>query len=151
MIDGIPLLTSNLSWRKQNATGFNSTLRQGNVTHHEYIQVWYASAFFSFISMFNFRLFDTVLFRLEKEGMLAWTRLPCLKGKLLVEMGSKFLVGTFTDLDNFLTSLGCFLSSSQLLVSMFALWYVLNCSHDAFVNNLTRHLSFWNFPDGNLY
>jgi hypothetical protein len=21
--------------------GFNSTLRQGNVTHHEYIQVWF--------------------------------------------------------------------------------------------------------------
>lgn len=22
-------------------TGFNSTLRQGNITHHEYIQVWH--------------------------------------------------------------------------------------------------------------
>lgn len=35
-------------------TGFNSTLRQGNITHHEYIQVWYHFCTFIYINWNSF-------------------------------------------------------------------------------------------------
>lgn len=58
-------------------TGFNSTLRQGNITHHEYIQVFYTFVFIPAspshtMYIFSFlRLLESFLScRLEKEGML---------------------------------------------------------------------------------
>lgn len=63
--------------RNKYTAGFNSTLRLGNVTHHEYIQVEYTSTPW-ILSAVSFRLHITLFqlliaasfYRLEKEGML---------------------------------------------------------------------------------
>ena len=113
-----------------NWVGFNTTLQQENITHHENIQVWliflshsllfgavlersffkvffsfgggYCNSFFftswimrnSVKELFGLLVWDYLLFMLiytgwEKEGMLGWIRLLCLREKLLVGMGSK--------------------------------------------------------------
>lgn len=105
--------------------GFNSTLRQGNITHHEYIQVRciVIYACFGHINILGVLKTCFLMHRLERAEMLGWTRLPYLKVKLLVGMESKFWAGIYTGLVNFSTSLGCFLSSSRLLVFTSAQWY----------------------------
>lgn len=65
-------------------------------------------------------------YRLEREEMLGWTKLLCLKAKLLEGMENKYWAGMYTGLGNFLISSECYPSFSQLLVSMSAQWYILD-------------------------
>ncbi|GJX96016.1 phospholipase-like protein, partial [Tanacetum coccineum] len=79
-------------------TGFNSTLRQGNITHHEYIQV-------------------------GKGRDVGLTRLLYFREKWQGETRSRFLAGTYTYLDSSSISFGCFRSSLQQLVKTSVQWY----------------------------
>lgn len=116
--------------------GFNSTLRQGNITHHEYIQVLYflleGYPYFIWYLLFSagggeigfFSNNVVVCYRLEKGGMLALIRSHSLKEKFLVVMENKFWAGTFTGLGNFLIFSECCRSTLQVLDFMCAPWYL---------------------------
>lgn len=83
-------------------TGFNSTLRQGNITHHEYIQ-----ASVLLIQCFYDKYYsNNEVYRLAREGTLGSIRLHYLKEKLPGVMVNKFSVEMYTDLGNFLISSG---------------------------------------------
>lgn len=63
------------------------------------------------------------LIRLEKGEMLGWTKLRCLKAKLLEGTESKYWAGMYTGLANFWISSECYPSFSQLSATMCAQWY----------------------------
>ena len=66
-------------------TGFNSTLRQGNITHHEYIQVCFCLSFFFFgrelliifVSWTHLYFLEVLLFNAGWKGKRCWIEPDC--------------------------------------------------------------------------
>lgn len=57
--------------------GFNSTLRQGNITHHEYIQVGVALACVLLIRLFLFIVSKAVMMNVGWKGKRCWVKSNC--------------------------------------------------------------------------
>ncbi|KAI3461055.1 hypothetical protein Pfo_017718 [Paulownia fortunei] len=88
-------------------SGFNSTLRQGNVTHHEYIQV-------------------------GKGRDVGLNQIALFEGKVAGAMVNKFLVGMFTGLGSSLISSGCCHSISRLSDTTFVPWLAHHVMENVF-------------------
>lgn len=101
--------------------GFGSTLRQGNITHHEYIQVNLPAILC--LNVYMMAVPKLRSYRSARDEMSGSTRLHYLKAKLLVVMVNKFSVEMFTGSASSLISLECYRSTLQLSDTTSAQWY----------------------------